>query len=58
MSTKEEDGGKPFDMEPLRIDGFKSNTSGALLREDIDVSVENDASTRDNLPSRLRDMLA
>lgn len=65
LSTEEEDGGKVLDMEPLRIDGFKSNTSGVLVREYTTVVVEDDASvptkvksvpTRDNLSASLRDM--
>ena len=62
LSTKEEDGGKSFDMEPLRINGFKNNSSGVLLREDAvvyteAVSVEDDAFTGDTLSSRVREML-
>lgn len=62
LSTKEEDGGKSFDMEPLRINGFKNNSSGVLLREDAvvyteAVSIEDDAFTGDTLSSRVREML-
>lgn len=57
VSTKEEDGGKALDMEPLRINGFKSNTSGVLMREGTDVLVEDDESARDTVTARLRDML-
>lgn len=58
LSTKEEDGGKTLDMEPLHIDGFKNNSSGVLLRGYTAVFVEDDASvpTRDNLSAPLRDM--
>lgn len=58
LSTKEEYGGKSFDMEPLHIDGFKSNTSGVLMRGYTGVLAESDSSvpTRDNLSASLKDM--
>lgn len=54
VSTREEDGGKAFDMEPLHIDGFKNNTSGVLMRGYTGVLVEDDesVSTRDTVPTR------